>query len=119
MSRKLEVRAWNKEKKVMCYENEDDSKRYYDGICSTDVQMINSRFSDPSTYVWMNNTGLEDHYGNDLFYDDVVDIRIGQNPFMVKTIETVEDLHELMMYRDESGASFLIIGNMHEGFEAK
>lgn len=39
--REIKFRAWNKEKNIMCYDNQDYSADYLDGIFSSRVGLIN------------------------------------------------------------------------------
>lgn len=59
----LEVRAWNKEKSIMVYDNEDDSSDYFDGICCSDIYMVNSTLKKESIYEWLPFTGRWDDSG--------------------------------------------------------
>lgn len=51
MSRVNKCRAWNKEKKIMCYKHEDEEQHWFDGVCCSDVEMVNGRL----------NSGLSDY----------------------------------------------------------
>lgn len=70
----LEVRAWNKEKGIMVYDNEDGSDEYFDGICCSDIYMINSTLKKKSTYEWMPFTGRWDDSSEHkkIYYADFV-----------------------------------------------
>ena len=47
MNRGIKFRAWNIEKKIMCYDNEDLSACYWDDVYASDVWVINSRLNMP------------------------------------------------------------------------
>jgi len=70
--REYRFRAWNKEKKVMCYDNEDDTAEYWDGAISSDVGMVNYIINRDFDHIFMQWTGLKGKDNKYIYEHDIV-----------------------------------------------
>lgn len=121
----------------MCYDNEDNSKEYFDGINTTEIGFINYRLSIPkddsdwyyrSRYEVMQYTGLKDCNGAEIYEGDLIKDFINE-----KTYQVIWDDYGMFIfteldsttggldyYRLEDEASMtclILIGNIYENPE--
>lgn len=120
MSRVNKYRAWNIEKKIMCYDNEDGNRSCWDGVFCSDVGMVNNRLnSEFSGYEYMQYIGIEDKNGKEIYEKDVVLIDGEDEYFVVEwdsnTARFVMNSETLTVDFDNYwGYQVEVIGNIHE-----
>lgn len=122
MSRVNKYRAWNTEKKIMCYDNEDDSATFWDGAYGTDVGLINSRLDLPDCirkYEYMQYIVVDDKNGKEIYERDVVKIDGYRELFVIKWVcDTarygLQSKDELLYFEFGIGSRIEVVGNVYE-----
>ncbi|MEC1479235.1 YopX family protein [Bacillus haynesii] len=116
--REIKFRAWNKEKEIMVYGNEDDSEEYWDGVISSDVDMVNSllRYNPPFEYIWMQYTGLKDENGRVIYEGDVVKFKsvYYENKIMKAVVKFNGSLGSFVFDRGDDLGPWRIDASMRE-----
>lgn len=122
--REIEFRAWNKEKKIMCFDNEDDSASYWDGVYSSEIGLINHSLKRMrKEYVIMQYTGKKDKNGTKIFEGDIVLVdEYEQEIAIIKWDEECGnfyfELDNLYLTFDEYYANELeVVGNIYDNPE--
>lgn len=122
MSKINKYRAWNTEKKIMCYGNEDDSATFWDGAYGTDVGLINSRLDLPDCirkYEYMQYIGIDDKNGKEIYEKDIVRVDGKRELFTVVWVcDTarfgLQGKEELLYFEFGIGSRIEVVGNVYE-----
>lgn len=130
MSREIKFRAWNTEKKIMCYDNEDDGATFWDGSYGSDVGLINSRLDLPDCirkYEYMQYIGVPDKNRKEIYEWDIVKqfadcTESGKSLYFFYVIEWSEEYCAFVGREIHSGETYLmpdikdieVVGNIYE-----
>ena len=109
--RENKYRLWNQEKKIMVYDDEDDSSDYWGGACSSAVQMVNHLLK---TGIWLQYTDLKDRNGKEICEGDILRF----DNWLVRDIVFIEGCFRLrnILY-EPSYEHGEVIGNIYENPE--
>lgn len=122
--REIKFRAWNKEKNIMCYEDEDNSAGYLDGWIASDIQVINQTLNSDftkETYDFMEFTGLKDKNGKEIYEGDIVKIIVNNNIEKTCVVEYKNGVFGVMFSKQAEltafphfhNTTFEVIGNIY------
>lgn len=120
MSSKNKFRAWNIEKKIMCYDREDGYACHWDGTFASEVGLINMYLNlDDSIkeYEYMQFIGNTDVDGREIYEGDIV--RIGLEKYEVwwnydSYSFTLSNENESRSPHLFPGETIEVIGNIYE-----
>jgi len=136
--REFKFRAWNKNKKIMCYDNEDDSAESWDGSFSSSVGLINYVFNgereegenvnEDFPYVFMLFTGLKDKNGKEIYENDIVEFVNHNTDKKLKRTVIWDDKNicfkftcspswNFIGYLEQTNGTMEVIGNIFENPE--
>lgn len=122
MSRDIKFRAWNTEKKIMCYDNEDESAELWDGAYGSHVGMVNFCLNPPrqlKKYEYMQCIFVSDKNRKEIYDGDIVRIDGQQELFSVVLVfDTLrfglQSKTQLLYFEFGLGSKIEVIGNIYE-----
>ena len=138
MSRQIKFRAWNKQKGIMNYDNEDGTEDYWDGVYTSEIGMVNRLLNIPDKdnhysirsfrhkYEVMQYTGLRDKNGVEIFEGGILStdldrpyliVEFRNGAFMFQCHDNGKDYYDFMTTADDN-SNFTkyheVIGNIYE-----
>lgn len=132
--KEIKFRFWNKEKEIMCFDNEDDSSSYWDGVDCSVVKLINNELNSEWTrkeYDIMQYSGIKDKNEKEIYEGDIIEIKV-YDSFSNQCISTKKCVmefkngifgvmftkaQELTAFVHFTNTTFEVIGNIYENKE--
>ena len=125
--RKIKFRAWNKQYKIMCYDNEDNTANYWDGYYNSVVGTLNYILLDDgkSFYELMQYTGLKDKKGKEIYEGDILKIEnidyakvYYDEDRMAWGLQAIGEWYlDSPLLSDSTNLDLLVVGNIYDNPE--